>query len=402
MLRFRTVDVRTPPYMSMDQRMTRVGRFIRNYSLDDLPNLFNVLKGDLAIIGPRPTEPQRVDLEDPAWQEILTVRPGMFSPAILQLASQYNKSPHAIKQRLEQEYARQHSLAYDLRLLGRSLRAFIASRGNPKARGQPSIPVGFDAYAQETGTPPGTAGLPPEPSAWALADRDQPDLFAVARYVRGHGQSWSPYLPQFRLVPCGDGGRKPAVFLKVGRDYERWAAGVALRAVHWPVAFSNRYVCLGFTAYFEDPAGEAIGPSEASGEGGSALARARHRLACSTVLDVASPEVEAWFAAWCQMPGPATIFFVAPDLQELEGRPLSSSEGGATYAEAKRLAIGRWNDVKMGLQQGGYVLENFAHERPEELVQGHSSSPLSWLSCWSQCLFSATRSPHLNASISSA
>ncbi len=46
LLRFRTVDTGKPTHLSMHERLTRVGRFIRNYSLDDLPNVFNVLKGE--------------------------------------------------------------------------------------------------------------------------------------------------------------------------------------------------------------------------------------------------------------------------------------------------------------------------------------------------------------------
>ncbi len=47
-LRFRTVDITKPAHLSMDERLTRVGGFIRNFSLDDLPNVFNVLKGELS------------------------------------------------------------------------------------------------------------------------------------------------------------------------------------------------------------------------------------------------------------------------------------------------------------------------------------------------------------------
>lgn len=57
LLRFRTVDISKPAHLSMQERLTRVGSFIRNYSLDDLPNVFNVLKGELSLVGPRPTEP---------------------------------------------------------------------------------------------------------------------------------------------------------------------------------------------------------------------------------------------------------------------------------------------------------------------------------------------------------
>jgi lipopolysaccharide/colanic/teichoic acid biosynthesis glycosyltransferase len=141
LLRFRTVDVDKPSHLSMNERMTHVGRFIRNYSLDDLPNLLNVLKGDLSIVGPRPTEPECVDMSDPLWQRVLSVRPGMISAAIIQLGREYNASSHSLTLQLEAEYVAQQSMGYDLRLCGQAWQGLIVSRGNWKARGKPSRPV---------------------------------------------------------------------------------------------------------------------------------------------------------------------------------------------------------------------------------------------------------------------
>lgn len=138
LLRFRTVDLSRPAHLSMQERLTRVGSFIRNYSLDDLPNAFNVLKGELSLVGPRPTEPEMVDLNDPAWQKVLTVRPGYVSWAILELASAYNASPWSLKLQLEEEYLQKKSLVFDVLVLRKAVRGLIASRGNIKARGVPS------------------------------------------------------------------------------------------------------------------------------------------------------------------------------------------------------------------------------------------------------------------------
>ena len=68
------------------KQLTAIGNFIRNYSLDHLPQLFNVLKGDLSLVGFRPPLPEDVNFTDPDWQKILTTKPGMFSFAILGLA----------------------------------------------------------------------------------------------------------------------------------------------------------------------------------------------------------------------------------------------------------------------------------------------------------------------------
>lgn len=134
--RFRTM-VAAPPDSGPEARLTAVGRFIRTYSLDDLPSIFHVLRGDLSLVGPRPMEPERVDLADPAWQRILSVRPGHISYAILTLASTYNASNMADRQRLELDYVRRQSLAFDLPLLARALTAVARSRGNIKLHGKP-------------------------------------------------------------------------------------------------------------------------------------------------------------------------------------------------------------------------------------------------------------------------
>ena len=140
LMRFRTM-VETPAHRSGDERLTPVGRFIRNYSLDEFPILFNVLRGDMSIIGPRPTEPTFVDLADPAWQQILSVRPGVISYAILGLARNYNASSQPVRNRLELEYIQQQSTLFDLRVLRKTAQALVASRGNVKARGKPTIGI---------------------------------------------------------------------------------------------------------------------------------------------------------------------------------------------------------------------------------------------------------------------
>ena len=60
-----------------DQRITRIGKFIRKYSIDELPQLFNVLKGDMALIGPRPLMPRYLALYSPEQMRRHEVRPGI-------------------------------------------------------------------------------------------------------------------------------------------------------------------------------------------------------------------------------------------------------------------------------------------------------------------------------------
>lgn len=66
-----------------DRRCTRTGLFIRRYKLDELPQLWNVLRGDMSLIGPRPEVERYVDLANPVWREVLAVRPGISDLATL-------------------------------------------------------------------------------------------------------------------------------------------------------------------------------------------------------------------------------------------------------------------------------------------------------------------------------
>jgi lipopolysaccharide/colanic/teichoic acid biosynthesis glycosyltransferase len=66
-----------------DSRVTRVGNVLRRFKLDELPQLFNVLKGDMSLVGPRPEVPEYVQLEAPIWQAVLQVRPGITDLATL-------------------------------------------------------------------------------------------------------------------------------------------------------------------------------------------------------------------------------------------------------------------------------------------------------------------------------
>jgi len=143
LLRFRTMSL-TAPGLRLERNQTQTGRFIRNYSLDHLPMLINLLKGDLTLIGPRPMEMEIVDLQVPVWQQYFQVKPGLFNYAVLKLGNLWTASrvsAPTLNQELELEYRQKQSVSVDLHLMIRSLRAFVASRGNIKARGKPDIKV---------------------------------------------------------------------------------------------------------------------------------------------------------------------------------------------------------------------------------------------------------------------
>ncbi len=66
-----------------DPRITKVGRFLRKYKLDELPQLINVFKGEMSLVGPRPQVKWAVDLYTPEERQVLTVRPGITDYASL-------------------------------------------------------------------------------------------------------------------------------------------------------------------------------------------------------------------------------------------------------------------------------------------------------------------------------
>jgi len=71
-----------------DVRVTRVGRFLRKTKLDELPELWNVLRGDMSLVGPRPEVPRYVDMKHPLWQLVLKARPGITDPTTLSLRNE--------------------------------------------------------------------------------------------------------------------------------------------------------------------------------------------------------------------------------------------------------------------------------------------------------------------------
>lgn len=71
-----------------DSRITWIGRILRKTKVDELPELWNVLKGDLSLVGPRPEVPRYVNLENPLWKRVLEARPGITDPVTLKLRNE--------------------------------------------------------------------------------------------------------------------------------------------------------------------------------------------------------------------------------------------------------------------------------------------------------------------------
>ena len=138
MIKFRTMRVDNAGHSvagANDNRITPVGGFLRATRLDELPQLWNVLRGEMTLVGPRPELEEFVTLHATEYREILAVPPGITGPTQLRYAG---LEPHLLslhadperfyreqllpdKVRLDLEYARSRSFTGDLGVLGRTL-----------------------------------------------------------------------------------------------------------------------------------------------------------------------------------------------------------------------------------------------------------------------------------------
>jgi lipopolysaccharide/colanic/teichoic acid biosynthesis glycosyltransferase len=101
-----------------DSRITRVGAFLRRTSLDELPNLLNVLRGDMSLIGPRPTLPAQVEQYTPRQRGRLQIKPGMTGWAQVNGRASL---PWSERIELDLYYIDHRSLALDVHILWRTL-----------------------------------------------------------------------------------------------------------------------------------------------------------------------------------------------------------------------------------------------------------------------------------------
>jgi lipopolysaccharide/colanic/teichoic acid biosynthesis glycosyltransferase len=109
-----------------DPRITRVGRLLRRFSLDELPNLVNVLRGDLAIVGPRPTVQEQVDRYTERQRRRLEVKPGITGWAQI---NGRTSLPWPDRIELDVWYVEHRSLRLDLRILARTAHLLATGRG---------------------------------------------------------------------------------------------------------------------------------------------------------------------------------------------------------------------------------------------------------------------------------
>lgn len=109
-----------------DPRITRVGRILRHWTLDELPQLINVLKGEMSIVGPRPTVPSQVERYTPRQRRRLEVKPGMAGWAWIHGR---NTLPWAERIELDIWYVEHWSLALDLYILAKAFLLVLRREG---------------------------------------------------------------------------------------------------------------------------------------------------------------------------------------------------------------------------------------------------------------------------------
>ena len=113
-----------------DPRVTGLGRFLRRTSLDELPQLFNVVKGEMSLVGPRPLQLrdcQRLEAQDPSgYAQRLTVIPGVTGP--WQVGGRSDLDCDGMM-KLDLDYVERWSLALDLKILCRTVAVVLARRG---------------------------------------------------------------------------------------------------------------------------------------------------------------------------------------------------------------------------------------------------------------------------------
>jgi len=146
LLKFRTMVVNAeriggPSTSDDDPRVTPMGRFLRKYKLDELPQLINVLSGEMSLVGPRPEVLSEVALYTPEERQLLTVKPGVTDWASLHFHNEgeilkgatdphraYRELIRPEKIRLGLKYVRSRSLSVDIEILLMTIRTLFDTR----------------------------------------------------------------------------------------------------------------------------------------------------------------------------------------------------------------------------------------------------------------------------------
>jgi exopolysaccharide biosynthesis polyprenyl glycosylphosphotransferase len=110
-----------------DPRITLIGRILRELSLDEIPQLFNVLKGEMSLVGPRPVVPAEIEKYGDYASLLLSVQPGLTGQ--WQVSGRSDIADYARRVRLDMEYIRDQSIATDLQILFRTVPVVLSREG---------------------------------------------------------------------------------------------------------------------------------------------------------------------------------------------------------------------------------------------------------------------------------
>jgi undecaprenyl phosphate N,N'-diacetylbacillosamine 1-phosphate transferase len=133
--KFRTMRVNAPLLRnpdgsgytrSDDPRVTKLGKILRSYSLDELPQFLNVLTGEMSLVGPRPDEVSQLELYTESEKDKLLAKPGITGPSQI---SGRNLISWEQRKRIDSDYARNPSLKSDLRILALTIPYVLLRRG---------------------------------------------------------------------------------------------------------------------------------------------------------------------------------------------------------------------------------------------------------------------------------
>jgi lipopolysaccharide/colanic/teichoic acid biosynthesis glycosyltransferase len=123
---------------SGDSRVTPIGRVLRRYRLDELPQLVNVLRGEMSLVGPRPEDPKFVDWSNPVHRRVFTAKPGITGLAQLEfhdearrlvgpdIEDRYLSEILPAKLQVDLAYLDRQSLMLDLRIIARTVRTLFS------------------------------------------------------------------------------------------------------------------------------------------------------------------------------------------------------------------------------------------------------------------------------------
>lgn len=145
--KFRTMVVSKgglPITAAGDCRVTTIGRFLRKWKFDELPEIYNVIRGDMSFVGPRPEVPELVDFSNPDWKMILMARPGITDMVTLCLRNEeailatvedkesfYREVVQPFKINGYLEYLKTKSLKTDLKIIAQTIKVIVFPRTAP-------------------------------------------------------------------------------------------------------------------------------------------------------------------------------------------------------------------------------------------------------------------------------